>query len=276
MRRNAIDFKTLLRITDEFCKEKGVDEGEKKRGRPPVYPISVILAIWLLKTMLRLSYRQTEAVLRSFLFQNVPDFSTLHYRVSTIPEGLWQGFLKWLAEKSTDLEEIKVLLVDGTGWGYGLSFYQRVKRGQEIRKIKSHVKGVIVLGLTKRGHRVVIGASLGKAYSDERKLFLNWLKGSKLKEEGLYLVGDKLYGMSTQVLKGVVKRGWVPVVKVEESLHKGIKDEVRKLAAKSYNDHLEIYKKRCLIESFIGTTKGMYGSYLEEKDQDMAFHVVFA
>jgi len=59
-------------------------------------------------------------------------------------------------------------------------------------------------------------------------------------------------------LKGVVKRGWVPVVKVEESLHKGIKDEVRKLAAKSYNDHLEIYKKRCLIESFIGTTKGMY------------------
>lgn len=42
MRRNAIDFKTLLRITDEFCKEKGVDEGEKERGRPPVYPISII------------------------------------------------------------------------------------------------------------------------------------------------------------------------------------------------------------------------------------------
>jgi hypothetical protein len=173
--------------------------------------------------MLRLSYRQTEAVLRSFLFQNVPDFSTLHYRVSTIPEGLWQEFLEWLANKSITREEIKVLLVDGTGWGYGLPFYQRAKRGQEIRKIKSHVKGVVILGLTERDHRVVIGASLGKAYSDERKLFLNWLKGSKLKEEGLYLVGDKLYGMSTQVLKEVVKRGWIPVIKVEESLHKGIK-----------------------------------------------------
>ncbi|HPP37291.1 MAG TPA: hypothetical protein PK013_01915 [Thermosynergistes sp.] len=45
---------------------------------------------------------------------------------------------------------------------------------------------------------------------------------------------------------------------------------------KSYNDHLDIHKKRCLIESFIGTTKGMYGSYLEEKTQDRAFHVVFA
>ncbi len=76
-------------------------------------------------------------------------------------------------------------------------FTLKVKRGQEIRKIESHVKGVIVLGLTKRGHRVVIGARLGKAYSDERKLFL---------------------------------------AKIEESLHKGIKDEVRKLAAKSESE----------------------------------------
>jgi len=42
--------------------------------------------------------------------------------------------------------------------------------------------------------------------------------------------------MSTQVLKEVVKRGWVPVIKIEESLHKGIKDEVRKLAAKSESE----------------------------------------
>ena len=63
-------------------------------------------------------------------------------------------------------------MVDGTGWGSVFPFYQRAKRGQEIRKIKSHVKGVIVLGLTERGHRIVMGASLGKAYSHERKLFL--------------------------------------------------------------------------------------------------------
>lgn len=97
--------------------------------------MSVILTIWLLKTMLRLSYRQTEAVLRSFLFQNVPDFSTLRYRVSTIEEELWQEFLEWLAQKSTDQGEIKALLIDGTGGGgYGLPFYQRAKRGQEKRK----------------------------------------------------------------------------------------------------------------------------------------------
>jgi len=50
-----------------------------------------------------------------------------------IEEELWQEFLEWLAQKSTDQEEIKALLVDGTGWGYGLPFYQRVKRGEPPR-----------------------------------------------------------------------------------------------------------------------------------------------
>jgi len=43
----------------------------------------------------------------------------------------------------------------------------------------------------------------------------------------------------------------------------------------SPNTHQETYKKRCLIESFFGTTKRMFGSYLEERTEKMAFHVVF-
>jgi len=69
-------------------------------------------------------------ILRSFLFQNVSYFSTLHYRVSTIPKELWQEFLKMAGNKSTDQEEIKTLLVDGTGWGYGLPFYLKSKKGR--------------------------------------------------------------------------------------------------------------------------------------------------
>jgi len=135
---------------------------------------------------------------------------------------------------------------------------------------------VVVLGLTKTGERIVLGASLDKAYSDERNLFLQWLKKRKPREkQGLYLVGDKLYGMSIEVIKEVMKRGWIPVIKIEESLHRGIRDELRKIALKSYNTHQEIYKKRCLIESFFGTTKGIMVSYLEEHIEKMAFNVVF-
>ena len=82
--------------------------------------------------------------------------------------------------------------------------------------------------------------------------------------------------MSTEVIKEVMERGWIPVIKIEESLHRGIRDKLRKIALKSYNTHQEIYKKRCLIESFFGTTKRMFGSYLEERTEKMAFNVVFA
>lgn len=69
--------------------------------------------------------------------------------------------------------------------------------------------------------------------------------------------------MSTEVIKEVMERGWIPVIKVEESLHRGIRDKLRKIALKSYNTHQEIYKKRCLIESFFGTTKNRkYPFYL--------------
>ena len=82
--------------------------------------------------------------------------------------------------------------------------------------------------------------------------------------------------MSIEVIKEVITKGWIPVIKVEESLHRGIRDELRKITLKSYTANQEIYKKRCLIESFFGTTKRMFGSYLEERTEKMAFHVVFA
>jgi len=81
--------------------------------------------------------------------------------------------------------------------------------------------------------------------------------------------------MSTEVIKEVITKGWIPIIKVEESLHRGIRDELRNITLKSYTTHQEIYKKRCLIESFFGTIKGMFGSYLEEHTEKMAFHVVF-
>jgi len=109
----------------------------------------------------------------------------LHYRVFKITEDLGIELLSWLARRSKDLKEVEFLLVDGTGWGYGLPFYQRIKRGREVRKIKSHVKGVVVLGLNEKGERIVLGASLDKAYSDERNLFLQWLKKEKAERRAL-------------------------------------------------------------------------------------------
>jgi hypothetical protein len=59
-----------------------------------------------------------------------------------------------------------------TGWGYGLPIFQRIKR-ERVRKIKSHIKGVVVLGLNEKGERIVLGASLDKAYSPRETYFSN-------------------------------------------------------------------------------------------------------
>ncbi len=58
MRRNAIPFNTLLQLAKEFCAEKELNSKKKIRDRAPIYPLSLILAIWLWKTMLKLSYRR--------------------------------------------------------------------------------------------------------------------------------------------------------------------------------------------------------------------------
>ena len=91
MRRNGIPFNTLFQLAEEFCAEKELNNKKKGRGRPPLYPLSLILAI---------------------VPQDLPDFSTLHYRVSKITEDLWIEFINWLARRSKDLKEVEVLLVD--------------------------------------------------------------------------------------------------------------------------------------------------------------------
>jgi len=45
MRRNAIPFDTLLQLAEEFCAEKELNNNKKRRGRPPLCPLPLILAI---------------------------------------------------------------------------------------------------------------------------------------------------------------------------------------------------------------------------------------
>jgi hypothetical protein len=53
----------------------------KKRGRPAVYHTKLILTALILKTFLKLSFRDTQDLLEDlFPDKPIPDFSTLFYR----------------------------------------------------------------------------------------------------------------------------------------------------------------------------------------------------
>ena len=124
----------------------------------------------------------------------VPDFSTLHYRVRRLPQERWEEFNRWLAQRALAWDEPELLLVDGTGWGFGLPYWACWRRVEELRRLPSHVKGVVVVGEL-LGKRVLLGPSLGPPYSDERRLAERWLQsqGSKGWGEGLWLVAHALY-----------------------------------------------------------------------------------
>jgi hypothetical protein len=100
---------------------------------------------------------------------------------------------------------------------------------------------------------VLLGASLGPPYSDERQLAERWLQwqGSKGWGEGLWLVAHALYGMGREVLSQVRRLGWRAVVAVGEGVWRGVKREERQWAQRPWQKHRDIYRRRYLVESWL-------------------------
>jgi hypothetical protein len=85
-----------LFLAQQFCKER--PSRKKKFGRPLTYPEYLILTLFALKQVYRLSYRQIPSFVRDEL-GNIPCLSTLHYRVKKIEQERFEEFLRWLSKK---------------------------------------------------------------------------------------------------------------------------------------------------------------------------------
>ncbi len=70
----------------------------------------------------------------------MPSLSDLHYRFSKLDEKLLKKLFERLLDKLDIGEEIEVIAVDGTGFGYGGKRELKWMRGAQIRKVSSHVK----------------------------------------------------------------------------------------------------------------------------------------
>ncbi|HXG41517.1 MAG TPA: hypothetical protein VNL95_02195 [Dehalococcoidia bacterium] len=76
-----------------------------------------------------------------------------------MPEERWKGLGR---------HDLGLVLADGTGFGFGLPFWARWRRGMGLRRLRPHVKGVVV-GVA-GGRRMLLGACLGPPQSWERRL----------------------------------------------------------------------------------------------------------
>ncbi|MGQ9901005.1 MAG: transposase [Fimbriimonadales bacterium] len=210
----------------------------------------------------------------------MPALGTLCYRFGRIPEARWHAFLEWLAVQGIALEQVAgasvsqeppLVFVDGTGVGYATPFYAQFYRGAQIRRIRSHIK-VVVLGYWQGEVVWFMGASLGGAYADEGRLLEDWLLryGCGVVGSGALLVGDGLYGHRARLLERIEGVGWLPVVRVRDGVWHQVRAGARKRARARAEAHKWALDARYRIEQVFGVVKGVCGSYVRCRSSRMA------
>lgn len=267
-----LKLELLIDLSKKFfeIKEKGKEKKERRRrGRPRTYHDYLILALLLFKTSKDLSFRDTEDRAKEETKENIPHFSSIHYRFNTLDEKIVKEFISFVGEEIMEKEgrkEFRYVIVDGTGFGYNELYPMKLERGKRIREIKSHVRVCAIAGLMRGGKRVILGVEAGKAYSSEINLLKSLLKDMKFR--GFYFIGDKGYD-SKDIIKEIKKKGFKPVIKIKETFRVEVRDELRK-EAKSYSMRENLYKIRSRIEGVFGSIKQALGSYERTTKENLA------
>ena len=264
MRRSKLNAKIIFKITQSLKREKTLVQ----RGRPKTYTDALIISIFLYQTLKGLSYREALEE-TSFALGKVPSLSTYHYRISKLPKKLLKILLQDLAKKLLQKEKILYfLLSDGTGFGYDELYPLKILRGTEVKKIKSHIRVVPVVGVTLSGKRIVMTAESGGAYASEVKLLLKDLNeiDPALILQAECFIADKCYDC-IEVMERLMELGVKPAIKVKETFRKKVRHPLRKISKEFWE---EWGRKRCLIENLFGTIKQKLGSQFKVKNKDIA------
>jgi len=112
-------------------------------------------------------------------------------------------------------------------------------RGKEIRRVKSHVKTELLVGVV-RGKVVVVGVNTGKAYSDECKLLSSMLRSIKFRAK--YFLGDAYYG-NVEILREVKRLNMDAIVPVRDTTHTRVRNPYGLWAKENYEKKRKVYRK---------------------------------
>ena len=109
-----------------------------------------------------------------------PNFPTYYYRLKELPPRLLVDFLNFISRRLLGKyhKEVKFLVIDGTGFKYDELYPLKVLRGTEIKKVKSHVKAVVLSVHLESGKRFILTTLTEQSYAPEVKAgekMIRWL-----------------------------------------------------------------------------------------------------
>ena len=230
---------------------KGVKKKGKKRGRPPIYPDHLYIALLVLRSYYNWTYRETEAFFRDlFPDQPCPSFQALHWymRVKLGEEELVK-LLELLRERlGPFLEEDSLLILDSTGIAHrGKSQKLGWMRGRFPRVVRGHVRLCLAVRYF-RGKRLLlpVGMSVGGGYAPDPVL---GAKALSTADSGGVLLADAGFD-SGRVYREAEGR-FSPMIRLKGGGE--VRDEKRREVLEAFRP--ELYRLRAVGEGVFGALK---------------------
>lgn len=271
----------IKRVINKFI----VEENIKRRGRKSKLKKSDGVFLLVIRTIEKLSYINLYRRGLDF-YPSLPHYTNIFRLIKKIEEreinlilillsNIIENILIREYKRKYKKSPEKLIIADGTGFGYNRPYYLRYERGEKIKQISSHVKTEVVIGVIGR-KRYLKAVLVGEAYKDERVMLKEMIRKGyiRLKGKGNIFIGDKLYGMDNELLEELERRFDKLIIKVEDGIHNKVKSNIRLKVKRWYEGDKLLYKKRFNVEGFIGNVKNRYGSYEESKIYESAKSLV--
>lgn len=264
MRRTAIKPKRLYELAREYLALRHVPTPPNPEGgRPRTYDDALILTIASIQNLNQYSFREALEYCEDY-FEELPALSTYHDRLAMLTSDIAQGFVEYtgkkilsLSNKNTSSKKGRIFVMDGTGFSYHDTYPMKFFNGMDIRKIKTHVKLGVLIGVA-NGKRFVVSAKADKSYAGDTTLVQPLLDNLDLGRG--YVLGDKGFD-SCQIMQTILEKGYYPVIPIKRRRGSCVNDPLREQSdgrAKEW-----IYKKRTLIEGLFGNIKQKLSSHIK-------------
>jgi len=256
-----------------------------RRGRKPRYSEGLIITLALYMQQENLSIREVLSRAGAELGEPMPVPSTLVHRLHRLEPALMERVVEvlgaWAVQQQGRGGEgggMGLCAMDGTGFGYddvlGLSY----KRGKEVRRVRAHVRVVVLMALKDgRGCGAVLGVAGGGAYASEVKLAEGMLGRKKGGAVGLGLVlADGCYD-AVKVLRGVQEAGGRALVKLKGGrTGRRVRDPLRQEVAARWKQEGKLYSRRNAVEALFSQVKRKMGSVLRVRSERVAMVLALA